>query len=78
VTWLEDNAREALVARAARAAALHELSRERAAFHGILTEIHQIWRKARASELSVKSARVLSADTIFDVGPIDLGQLCAS
>jgi len=42
-TALEDNTREALVGRAARTAASHDLSRERAAFHEILTEIHQIW-----------------------------------
>jgi glycosyltransferase involved in cell wall biosynthesis len=40
---LSDDAREALVARAASTAASHDLSRERAAFHEILTKIHQIW-----------------------------------
>jgi hypothetical protein len=43
LTALEDDAREALVTRAARTAALHDLSNERAAFHEILTEVHQIW-----------------------------------
>jgi len=43
VAALEDDAREALVARAARTAASHDLSRERAAFHEILAEIHRIW-----------------------------------
>jgi hypothetical protein len=43
VATLEDYAREALVAKAARTAASHDISRERAAFHEILTEIHQIW-----------------------------------
>lgn len=40
---LSDDDREALVARAAKTAESHDLSRERAAFHEILTEIHQIW-----------------------------------
>ena len=40
---LGDNDREALVARAAKTAASYDLSRERAAFHEILNEIHQIW-----------------------------------
>ena len=40
---LSDDDREALVARAARTAASHDLPRERAAFHEILNQIHQIW-----------------------------------
>jgi glycosyltransferase involved in cell wall biosynthesis len=40
---LSDDDREALVARAARTAASHDLSGERAAFHEILTEINHIW-----------------------------------
>jgi hypothetical protein len=43
LTALEDDALEALVARAARTAAFHNLSNERTAFHEILAEIHQIW-----------------------------------
>jgi len=43
LTALSDNDREALVARAARTAASRDLSLERAAFHEILTEVHQIW-----------------------------------
>jgi hypothetical protein len=38
-----ETAREALINRAARTAALYSLSRERAAFHDILTGIRQIW-----------------------------------
>jgi glycosyltransferase involved in cell wall biosynthesis len=40
---LGKTAREALITRAAKTAALYSLSRERAAFHDILTDIRQIW-----------------------------------
>jgi hypothetical protein len=43
VTALDERAREALITRATRVAASYSLSRERTAFHEILTEVHQIW-----------------------------------
>jgi len=43
LTAVSDNDREALLARAAGTAASHDVSHERAAFHEILTEVHQIW-----------------------------------
>ena len=43
VVVLGETAREALITRAARTAALYSLSRERAAFHDILAKIREIW-----------------------------------
>jgi hypothetical protein len=43
VIALDEPAREALITRAAAIAGSYGLSRERAAFHNILNEIHQIW-----------------------------------
>jgi glycosyltransferase involved in cell wall biosynthesis len=40
---LDEDAREALITRAAKTAALYSLSRERADFHDILTGVRQIW-----------------------------------